>query len=91
MAQRLEVDCIKQTDVNSERITGIGGPNYNGNRWTFSAQDAIKAIDSKTYEFYVRWRSSVTDIHVANGPNGQYLRTDRDSTTRNNLLDLRSC
>ena len=30
-------------------------------------------------------------IHVVNGPRGKYLRTDRDSTVKNNLDDLPDC
>lgn len=91
MAHRLEVDCIIQNDPNSDNITGVGGPNYNGQRWTWDAASVINAIDAKTYEFFVSWRAFTTEIHVVPGRNGRYLRTDRDSTTRNNLLDLRSC
>ena len=32
-----------------------------------------------------------TEIRVVNGPNGKYLRTDRDDTERNNLRDLPNC
>lgn len=31
------------------------------------------------------------DIHVVNGRNGKYLRTDPDRTSRNNLDDLPDC
>jgi len=31
------------------------------------------------------------DIHVVRGPNGKYLRTDPDRTSRNNLEDLLDC
>ncbi len=31
------------------------------------------------------------EIHVVKGPNGKYLRTDPDKTTKNNLLDLPDC
>lgn len=54
--------------------------------------DAISDIELKTHSYYVPWSDGTkTDIHVANGPTGKYLRTDKDSTTRNNLDDLPDC
>lgn len=56
-----------------------------------SKADAIRDIDSGTQTYYVQWPEKRTDIHVVNGPTGKYLRTDRDSTTKNNLDDLPDC
>ncbi len=53
--------------------------------------DAIHDIESKTHTYHVPWKSGRTEIRVVNGPNGKYLRTDRDDTTRNNLDDLPDC
>lgn len=55
-------------------------------------QDAIHDIENKIHTYFVRWEGGKrTEIHVANGPTGKYLRTDRDSTKRNNLDDLPDC
>jgi len=56
-----------------------------------SKEDAIRDIDSGTHTYYVRWPEKRTEIRVVNAPSGKYLRTDRDSTTRNNLDDLPDC
>jgi Protein of unknown function (DUF3892) len=53
--------------------------------------DAIKDIEDSLHTYYVPWQSGRTEIRVVNGASGKYLRTDHDSTTRNNLLDLPDC
>ncbi len=54
--------------------------------------DAIYDIEHGIHEYWVNWRySAETRIHVVNGPHGKYLRTDRDSTSKNNLDDLPDC
>lgn len=56
-----------------------------------SKRDAINDIESGTHSYYVSWPEKTTEIRVVNGATGKYLRTDRDSTTRNNLDDLPDC
>ena len=53
--------------------------------------DAISDIEFGLHTYHVPWTSGRTEIRVVNGVTGKYLRTDRDSTTRNNLLDLPDC
>ncbi|HEX8191287.1 MAG TPA: DUF3892 domain-containing protein [Allosphingosinicella sp.] len=54
--------------------------------------DAISDIEAGTHEYWVNWTQyPETKIRVVNGTNGKYLRTDRDSTARNNLDDLPDC
>lgn len=53
--------------------------------------DAISDIEFGLHTYHVPWNSGRTEIRVVNGATGKYLRTDRDSTTRNNLLDLPDC
>ncbi len=52
---------------------------------------AITDIESGVHRYYVQWSEGITWIRVVNGPTGKYLRTDRDSTSRNNLDDLPDC
>ncbi len=53
---------------------------------------AILDIESGAHSYYVPWPGGqTTDIHIVNGPDGKYLRTDNDSTMRNNLEDLPDC
>lgn len=56
-----------------------------------SKQEAISDIENSVHTYHVPWQSGRTEIRVAIGPTGKYLRTDRDSTTRNNLDDLPDC
>ncbi len=54
--------------------------------------DAIHDIESEQYTYYVPMKNGTkTPIRVVNGPTGKYLRTDWDSTERNNLGDLPDC
>jgi len=55
-------------------------------------RDAIVDIETRIHTYYVPWTSGRTEIRVVNDPvKGKYLRTDRDSTSRNNLDDLPDC
>lgn len=54
-------------------------------------KDAIADIETKAHTYHVPWASGRTEIRVVNGPTGKYLRTDRDSTEKNNLDDLPDC
>ena len=56
-----------------------------------SKAGAISDIESGTHTYHVAWPEKRTVIKVVNGATGKYLRTDRDDTTRNNLLDLPDC
>jgi hypothetical protein len=54
--------------------------------------DAIRDIEGGTASYAVIWPDGKsTPVNVVNGPNGKYLRTDRDATERNNLRDLPDC
>lgn len=53
--------------------------------------DAIYDIENNIHTYHVPWKSGRTEIRVVNGPTGKYLRTDRDSTSNNNLNDLPDC
>lgn len=52
---------------------------------------AINDIESNAYKYYTLDGSKRTYVKVVNGPNGKYLRTDSDNTSRNNLDDLPDC
>ncbi|WP_082552312.1 DUF3892 domain-containing protein [Methylobacterium sp. Leaf456] len=63
-----------------------------GHSWSPRAKaDAIYDIENGLHTYYVPWTSGRTEIRVVPGPNGKYLRTDRDNTTRNNLDELPDC
>jgi hypothetical protein len=71
-------------------ITALCNP---GEGWSPREKtDAIRDIDDKAHTYYVLWSDGIrTEVRVVNGSNGKYLRTDRDSTARNNLDDLPDC
>ena len=56
-----------------------------------SKQNVIYDIESENHTYYVPWPTGRTEIRVVNGPNGKYLRTNRDGTSKNNLDDLPDC
>ena len=56
-----------------------------------SKRDAINDIESGIHTYHVPWKDDRTEIRVINGSKGKYLRTDRDTTPRNNLDDLPDC
>ncbi|PWK52819.1 DUF3892 domain-containing protein [Pleionea mediterranea] len=63
-----------------------------GHLWSpRSKSDAIYDIENGIHSYYVPWQSGRTEIHVVEGSNGKYLRTDRDNTSKNNLDDLPNC
>jgi len=66
---------------------------HDGQYWSpRSKVDAIADIESGAHEYWVPWVNyPETKIRVVNGSTGKYLRTDRDSTARNNLDDLPDC
>ncbi|WP_440657193.1 hypothetical protein ACAD35_03003 (plasmid) [Clavibacter nebraskensis] len=53
-----------------------------------SKAQAIYDIEQRLHTYHVPWTTGRTEIRVVQGANGKYLRTDYDSTTRNNLRDL---
>lgn len=75
-----------------DRDGDILSPCNPGSYWSpRSKQDAIDDIEMGRHRYHVPWVSGRTEIRVVNGPNGKYLRTDRDQSSRNNLDDLPDC
>ncbi len=66
---------------------------YPGQPWSPRRKaDAISDIETRLCTYYVPMKDGTkTIIRVVNGPTGKYLRTDWDSTSRNNLDDLPDC
>jgi hypothetical protein len=76
----------------SVRVVPTGDSINDGEWWSpRSKAGAIADIETGTHTYYVPWPEKRTEIRVVNGPTGTYLRTDRDSTPRNNLDDLPNC
>ena len=86
----IEVKC--STKDSNGVILGIGGTNADGTRWYLSTQDAIAGIKSGKWSFYVIIGGYRVDIIVVKTATGtEYLRTDPDKTTQNNLDYLPGC
>ena len=79
--------AVRQTGKDDKGdITALGDK---GSSWSPRTKgSAISDIEQRLHAYYVPWNSGRTEIRVVTGPTGKYLRTDRDQTTRNNLLDL---
>jgi hypothetical protein len=87
------VSCINKSDRPSrhEAIRRIGGGS-GSSRWTKSQEDAIREIESNTSEFKVVVDGKSVKVIVAKSAYGnKYLKTEADSTTRDNLLSLPEC
>jgi hypothetical protein len=70
-------------------ITSLCKP---GETWSArSSANCIADIEGGTHSYYVQWPEKTTEIRVVQGQSGKYIRTDRDTTTRNNLDDLPDC
>lgn len=87
MAERAVVQTRKDRDGD---ILALCNP---GQYWSpRTKSNAIQDIETGVHKYYVPWRDGTrTPIRVVTGPNGKYLRTDKDDTTRNNLDDLPDC
>lgn len=87
------VDCATKKGDNYdpyERITHIGGSKSTG-RFKITSEDAIKAIDNGTYEFYVEKDGKRVKVITATRNGRKYLKTEADDYEPNNLLALGDC
>ncbi|MFV8327479.1 DUF3892 domain-containing protein [Flavobacterium sp. ZS1P14] len=94
MASLHEIRCINKSDRTNihEGIVNIGGINPDGNRWKISQTEAISAIESNKWNFYVGQGNSRIDVIIAVSEAGyKYLKTKNDTSTNNNLLSLPEC
>lgn len=94
MASSHEIKCINKQERNNihERIINIGGVNQNGTRWKISQEEAIQGIESGEWLFYVSQGLNKVNVIIAVSAAGfKYLKTENDSTTSNNLLNLPEC
>ena len=76
-------------DPGDGTITALCHP---GSSWSpRRSADAIRDIEDGIEYTAVGPQGRHTGIHVVNGPNGKYLRTDWDQSDKNNLKDLPNC
>ena len=93
MAQNVQVSCINKADRQDrwDRISHVGGNNDDGTRWRMTQADAIKAIEDGKYAFYTHVGGESSWIIVASREGRKYLKTEADTTTKDNLLSLPEC
>ena len=78
-----QVTCTKR---NTERITHIGGS------WgTVSEAVAIPEIKANPNAYHVRVGNDDVRVIVASREGREYLKTERDGTRADNLLNLKEC
>jgi hypothetical protein len=84
----VQLKCINKVPRNNpyEGITHLGG-----DRWKWTRQQVINAIEEKTNTLYTLVRGNRGNIGVVQGPNRKYLRTYADGKWNDNLLALPEC
>lgn len=92
MAERVEVSCIDKRDRYNphEKIEAIGGF-HGGQRWWMPESDAILGIKTGKYSFYVSRGGRTVDVIIATHNGREYLKTENDGYSPDNLLSLNSC
>lgn len=82
------VKCINKRDRQSrhERISHIGGD------WGRITEDeAIRQIKADPAAYHVRVGTNDVRVIIAKHEGREYLKTESDTTTRDNLLSLPDC
>ena len=78
-------------DADGDILGLCGNWGVNNSLADISKQNAIDDISCGRCRYYVIDSGQKVYITVVNGPNGHYLRTERDCTRGNNLDELPDC
>ena len=87
------IRCINKSVRTSPyaRIKSIGGINDDGIRWKLSIEEAIQAIESSKWQFYVEVAGMSVDVILSSQYGYKYIKTTTDGEFPNNLLCLPEC
>ncbi len=93
MATNVQISCINKTDRKDrwERISHVGGSNADNTRWKMTEPDAIKAIEDDKYRFYTHVDGKSAWVVIATHNDRKYLKTEADTSIKDNLLSLPEC
>ena len=89
----VQIQCINKTPRFDpwDRIQCVGGINADGGRWKLTLANAIDGIGRGQWRFWVAGNPSVwVEIAVSQWGN-EYLKTQADGVTPDNLLSLPEC
>ncbi len=89
---RLQITCTNQTNSKNlyEQISDVG-VTINGKTVILPLKDAVQAADNGQYTFFVSMGGIEVEVKVDEREGHRYLRTEPDSTQKNNLLNLNPC
>ena len=93
MSTRVRVRCVNKRPREDPhlRISYIGGINRDGRRWHMTETEAINAIRTGKYSFYVEAQGRHVEVVVATREGRAYLKTRVDGVRPDNLLALPEC
>ena len=94
----MAIRYVAKTKKDTKTLEILGLCNANEDWKSVTKDQAIKDIEGNTHTYKVSWAATatvpakVTEVRVVTPSVGaKYLRTDWDTTTRNNLHDLPDC
>jgi len=94
MATNVQIQCINKHPTHTDRhrrIQNVGGINPDGTRWKLTEDAAIAGIRNGTYRFWTAGGGQSTWVIIVRHPVRDYLKTEADTTTKDNLLSLPEC
>jgi hypothetical protein len=91
---RYRIHCVRRTDLYNHhlRIHAVAGVNPDGARWMITEAEAIAAIETGRWNFYVEQNGDELPIIVAVSKYGtKYLKGIGDRLHPDSLLALPEC
>lgn len=89
------VECVNTDDASvyddCRCITTIGIPSKGGGTNTYTPERIYERIVDEDDEFYVEYQGDRTDVIPVEGEDSNYVRTEPNDTSNDNLLKQPSC